>query len=158
MFNIRDAAEGDLDFICNVNKSAMKDYIIKIWGKWDDDSHRKFIAEYVQESKFKIITLGDQSVGAVAYSKEEDKIIINEIQILPEFQNKGIGTLVLKSIIAEAENLNIPVELKVLKINNLAQKLYTRLGFTIYKESDTHYFMKRESNNNRENELRGNGK
>lgn len=146
MYNLRDAVEGDYDFLYNLNESTMKDNVIKTWGSWDEEFQRKYFKEYAQTLRYQIITLGDQRIGAVALSKKKDILTVDEIQILPEFQDKGIGTLILKGIIADAEKSNIPVELKVLKINHLAQKLYMRLGFSIIQESDTHNFMKRESN------------
>lgn len=146
MYNLRDAEKGDHDFLYNLTKTTMKDNVIKTWGSWDEKFQRKFFMKYVKTLRYQIILLGDQSIGAVAYSKKKDIITVDEIQILPEFQNKGIGTMVLKSIIAEAEKSNVPIELRVLKINHLAQKLYKRLEFIVVQESDTHYLMRREPN------------
>ena len=50
----------------------------------------------------------------------------------------GIGTFLLKGIIA----LGKPVRLQVLFENTEAANLYKRLGFQVVGESDTHFKMR----------------
>ena len=52
----------------------------------------------------------------------------------------GMGTALLKDLLAEAERAGKPVRLQVLKTNR-AIRLYARLGFAITGESPTHLQM-----------------
>ena len=64
---------------------------------------------------------------------------IGNICIKPEYQNKGIGTAILKEIMFENKGKNI--KLQAFKINEKAIKLYERIGFKKIDESKTHYIM-----------------
>ena len=69
---------------------------------------------------------------------------IENICIKPEYQNKGIGTAILKEIIFENKGKNI--KLQAFKINERAIKLYERIGFKKIYESKTHYIMVKSKN------------
>jgi len=79
----------------------------------------------------------------IILENKKDEILLKEIEINPEFQNKGIGTYIIQNIINDAKKQTKPVILYVLKVNP-AQKLYKELGFNIFKETDTHFIMKTE--------------
>jgi ribosomal protein S18 acetylase RimI-like enzyme len=59
---------------------------------------------------------------------------------MPDWQNRGLGTTIIQDVIDRLRAPGIPVRLQVLKVNP-ARRLYERLGFEIYDESDTHYLM-----------------
>ena len=56
-----------------------------------------------------------------------------------KYQNKGIGTQLIKDLILQANKSNQSIKLQVLKVNNQAQNPYTCLGFSIKNESETHF-------------------
>ncbi len=70
---------------------------------------------------------------------ERENIYLAEIQICSEYQNRGIGTELLKSIIQQFGTTN-RIWLKVIK-GNPAINLYRRLGFKVFAESKTHLYM-----------------
>ncbi len=55
--------------------------------------------------------------------------------------SQGIGTSLIKSLIQEAQINNKKLWLKVIK-GNPAERLYKRLGFTVFEKSCTHKKMK----------------
>jgi len=63
------------------------------------------------------------------------------IELLPKYQNQGIGTSLIKDLLSKAEKNNKPVYLQVLKSNINAQKLYKSLGFSKVEETETHIKM-----------------
>jgi ribosomal protein S18 acetylase RimI-like enzyme len=65
----------------------------------------------------------------------------------PDYQNQGIGSRVIKSLLVEAEQQGVPVSLKVLKVNEAARRLYERFGFSIEEEAEDYYLMRRPSDN-----------
>jgi len=83
-----------------------------------------------------IIIVDGRDVGRLAVDRYPDRINLRLIEILPEYQGRGIGTAIIQDILDEARQAKIPVTLMVLSINP-AQRLYERLGFAAIEEIDT---------------------
>lgn len=64
------------------------------------------------------------------YKNEENAYELDDLYIFPEFQNKGIGSAVIRKCCAE---VHTPVMLYVFIQNQRAVSLYQRLGFEIVK-------------------------
>jgi GNAT superfamily N-acetyltransferase len=64
------------------------------------------------------------------------------VDLRPAFQNRGVGSIILNRLLANAAAKGKPVELSVLK-NNPARRLYDRLGFAVVSEDEMKYFMRR---------------
>jgi len=62
------------------------------------------------------------------------------IQIMPAYQRQGVGTTVIRDILAKASRKGLPTTLWVMKVNP-ARELYERLGFEVAEETPTHYRM-----------------
>jgi ribosomal protein S18 acetylase RimI-like enzyme len=63
---------------------------------------------------------------------------------LPGYQRNGIGTNVLRTVLTRADLQAKPVRLEYLKWNPVAS-LYLRHGFRVASDSDTHFFLVRDS-------------
>lgn len=140
MFDLRYATHKDYNFLYELNKITMLKYIEKIWG-WEENIQQKFFGDKFSPEKYKIIVYDDVDIGVVAVSTNDNSIFIEIIEILPEYQSKGIGTEIISKIIADSKNKNCSrVWLQVFKMNP-AKKLYDRLGFLTKSETETHYIM-----------------
>ncbi len=95
-------------------------------------------------SAFYLLLLVDgEPVGRYIYSEEEDAIFFIDIMILPEYQNRGIGSSVITPQMNSAKKLGKTIYLHVEKQNVRARALYERLGFALSDgEMPTHYRMK----------------
>lgn len=60
---------------------------------------------------------------------------------LPEYRNQGLGQALFKFLTDTSIKRNLPVRLEVLKTNQRAYKVYERLGYTVYEETDKIYRM-----------------
>jgi len=60
--------------------------------------------------------------------RRPDQVYLARIEILPEFQGRGIGTRLIKMLIDEAMRDDKAFVLEVLANNHRAQALYERLG------------------------------
>lgn len=140
MYDLRYATLKDYNFLYELNKITMLKYIEKIWG-WEENIQQKFFRDKFSHEKYKIIVYDDVDIGVVAVSTNDNSIFIEIIEILPEYQSKGIGTEIISKIIADSKNKNYSrVWLQVFKMNP-AKKLYDRLGFLTKSETETHYIM-----------------
>jgi len=78
-----------------------------------------------------IVFFGKEKIGTVKYKGCDQKVIILQIQIHPDFQNQGLGSKIINELAKKFKPKAI--ELTVLK-DNPAIKLYTKLGFMIFDE------------------------
>lgn len=76
------------------------------------------------------------------YRKEDGEYELDDLYILPEFQNRGIGSAVIERCLA---SVNAPVMLYVFIRNEGAVSLYKRHGFKVTETvNDSRYIMKRD--------------
>ena len=129
------------EFSYQVKKAAEGEYIISMFG-WDENVQRDFHDRAWQEQKPDIITYDDEPIGTIATIESEDCIQIGQFFILPDYQNKGIGTYLLKSILDRADRFGKNVTLKFLT-NNPVKSLYVRNGFLLVRTSEVAHHMQR---------------
>jgi ribosomal protein S18 acetylase RimI-like enzyme len=67
-----------------------------------------------------------------------------DIALLPEFRNRGFGSALLGSLIAEADAAGVKVSIHV-EIFNPARELYQRLGFRQAAERGVYLLLERPS-------------
>ncbi len=140
MYALRQATEDDLDFLYHLHVATMREYVAAVYG-WDDAFQERYFKERFDPPSSCIIVVEGQDVGMVRAVEEEGELFISHIHVLPEYQNRGIGTAVLKDILRGAEERGLPVALRVLR-GNPAKRLYQRLGFTAVEETETHTRMR----------------
>ena len=63
-----------------------------------------------------------------------------DIALLPPYRNAGIGTAILRDILAEAAVAQKPVRIHVEKFNP-ALRLYERLGFAPIEDKGVYLFL-----------------
>lgn len=141
-YSFRDCTLDDFDFLFDLKKENFKWYVDRIWG-WKDEDQKERLKQDLKEhlEHKRIILIDNKPVGVYAvHITQEGAMFINEISIVKEFQHKGIGTKILENQLKENCKNRIRTILQVFK-ENPAKKLYERLGFEIYGETETHYQM-----------------
>ena len=131
---IKKAEKTDINKIAEIFR---KGYIEEPYNeKWTEENSLKKIKDYYNGSKVLVIAENNNIIGFLIYYKmiwdNKIKLYINEIVVLKEFRNQGIGTRLLNEAekAAEKENIN-NIELAS-HIKSKAFQLYKKLG---YKES-----------------------
>jgi len=138
MYKLRWATDKDYNFLYCLLKSTMKQYYIETYGSWNEEVEKKYFDESFIKLKYRIVVYDGHDVGCLSITNNTVDIFINEIQILPQYQNNGIGRMILNSIIEDSEGLKIPIKLDVLKSNKKAQEFYKRMGFIECGETESH--------------------
>ena len=126
----------DFEFLWRLHNAALKDYITQTWG-WDEDWQKRNFAEIFKTEKAKIIVFEKKDIGYWEVGEREVETVLISIRLLPKYQRRGIGTKIIEDLL---DNSQKPIRLQVLKVNP-AKKLYERLGFEIFDETDTHFFL-----------------
>jgi len=87
------------------------------------------------------IYFGETIVGVVRLQYEGDCCYLRDLQIIPSYQNKGIGQAALSEVKRIASGLKLrKVQLKVFKISP-AVSLYKRNGFATESEDERFFIM-----------------
>ncbi|UCC17203.1 MAG: GNAT family N-acetyltransferase [Dehalococcoidales bacterium] len=129
------------EFCYQVKKSAESEYITEIFG-WDETVQREFFNREWQEIRQDVILYRNKPIGTISVSEDNKETIIRLFFILPEHQNRGIGSYLLDNILSKADETGRVVKLKFLK-NNPVKSLYLRHGFEIVSEDEYHFHVER---------------
>jgi len=92
--------------------------------------------------EWQIIQAGGQDVGVLIVKENDEELYLAEIEIVPEWQGRGIGSSVLRSLMEDAVARQTPLTLRVLHLNERARALYERLGFRPFREIETHTYLR----------------
>ena len=136
----------DYEFVYEVKKNAYKKYVEQCWGRWNEKEQRNRFKESMEKAIDKTyIIMGDnERIGFYqGQVVNERTYYIENICIIPEYQGKGIGTEILKSILKEYSDKNI--EIQYFKQNPVG-RLYEKLGFIPNGETEFHYQMIKRKN------------
>ena len=132
----------DESWLEELRRAAYSDLFIATWGGWDEARHQRHWTSCVEEGRISIIRQDGTSVGMVQIFDEGNSVEVAEIQILPEFQDRGIGTHVLRDILKMAHSSRKSVTLSTGRMNARAIRLYQRLGFELVEETDAKSYFK----------------
>ena len=89
----------------------------------------------------RLVLVDDTPVGRFWVERSADEVFGVDMALLPAARNYGIGTRLLKDLIAEARATGRTFRFSVLKQNVKARRLYERLGFVIIGDRGTHFRM-----------------
>ncbi|PWK23344.1 acetyltransferase (GNAT) family protein [Arcicella aurantiaca] len=136
IFSLRKATENDLDLTYKIKKNALYEYLEMLWG-WNEQAQDEFHREHYKKAHFQIIELQEKAIGYLETENRIDHIFLSNIMILKEFQEKGIGKIILEDLIKQHSE----IRLEVLKVNKRAIQFYQNLGFEIKDENEDSYQM-----------------
>ncbi len=134
---IRQAKADDIELLDKIHAENMRNYVEKVYP-WNPQLFR---ACFIPEN-YQVIEKKRQILGFIKVVTSKTDIYLAEIQIDRQHQKQGIGTNLIQSIIKQAQSQNKKLWLKIVK-GNPAEKLYARLGFTVFEESSTHKKMRK---------------
>ncbi len=141
-YSLRPATAADEDLLWDLHRLAVKQYVEQVWG-WDEAFQRRYFHEHFSPANSQVIQVQDRDAGVITVEENQLGYVLSNIELYPQFQGLGIGTLMITELLEKAAARGLPVSLRVLKINP-ARQLYLRLGFTVIGETETHYWMRKE--------------
>ena len=131
----------DYEFVYEVKKNAYRKYVEKNWGSWNEEEQRKYFDNFITNVKNNAFIIMYEETKIGFYNGEiisNGNYEIENICIIPQYQNKGIGSKILKSKLEENKDRDIVI---LYFKQNPVGKLYERLGFTPNGEAEYHYRM-----------------
>jgi ribosomal protein S18 acetylase RimI-like enzyme len=136
-------SERDNEFLLSVYASTRADELAQVeWAEgqkemflqWQLDLQRSEYEARFPDAEYHVIVIDQQPAGRIWVGSDDKQIRLLDIALLPEFQNRGIGTMLLKGLIARAENEGKALRHMVFVLNNNADRFYERLGFEIIED------------------------
>lgn len=88
-----------------------------------------------------MVVVDGQDVGILAVARRPGEVFDGDIGLASAWRNRGLGSALLREVMAQARAQGRPVALQVLWTNP-ARQLCERLGFRATGESDTHIAMR----------------
>lgn len=85
-------------------------------------------AVYYADADFGILVHGAEPIGRIYLHRSSRELRVVDVSLIPEWRGRGIGTILLQAVFAEASSLGATVSIHVEHLNP-ARKLYERLGF-----------------------------
>ena len=102
--------------------------------RWQFDLQRREYDARFPEAEYDVILVGKQPAGRIWIGRDAAEIHLLDIVVLPEFQNRGVGTALLRSLIDEAMQTGKALRHMVFIMNTDAIRFYERLGFTVIED------------------------
>jgi ribosomal protein S18 acetylase RimI-like enzyme len=96
----------------------------------DEGANRRRVAYLLETAETSIVVVDGQDVGYLALWRSEHELYVGSIALARDWRGRGIGTVLMNGLIAEAGRDGVPIRLSVLE-SNPARGLYERLGFVV---------------------------
>lgn len=81
------------------------------------------------KARFDIIELDGEPIGRIVVDRPPDMIHLVDQAITPACRNKGLGTTIMRTLMDEVRERELPLRLMVGSSNDPSLRLYLRLGF-----------------------------
>ncbi|TCO19192.1 ribosomal protein S18 acetylase RimI-like enzyme [Kribbella steppae] len=129
---LRAATADDDAFLYDLHRRVLGDVIEATWGPWDDAVQQQFHRDWFDPEQVEIVLIDGRPAGMIqAHSADADTFYISRVEVIPEVQNRGVGTALMQHLVEHALQAGASaVELHVLELNR-ARGLYERLGFRV---------------------------
>jgi ribosomal protein S18 acetylase RimI-like enzyme len=140
-FELRHASDGDREWLYALHCATMRDVVERTWG-WDEAWQRAHFDSRFAPAAISVITVAGRDVGVLSLQARPAELYVAALEVAPEMQGRGLGTAVMRRVLADAASRGLPVTLQVLKANEGARRLYERLGFQVTGEVERHLRMR----------------
>ena len=138
---LQPAEPDDVAFAYEVTEAAMRVYVEQTWGAWDVALQLVNNAKSFDPSTHHLVLVDGKRAGIVATVCAESCVQLEKLYLLPAFQNLGVGSQVLLKLFQSSTFDGKAVRLRVLKVNEAAQRFYRRFGFVVTSTTPQRVFM-----------------
>ncbi|MDD1769227.1 MAG: GNAT family N-acetyltransferase [Methanomassiliicoccales archaeon] len=132
----------DIPALVRISKENMAHIIRSAWGtEWKDDILLNAVTD--PDTVTEIATHEDTIVGYYTILKRIDSVFIVSIQILHQYQQRGLGSLMMSRIEEWGKRNGLrAVELWVQSTNEAAINFYEHLGYRLAGKQGNNYLMR----------------
>jgi ribosomal protein S18 acetylase RimI-like enzyme len=149
--HLRPARDADRAFLVELYARTREEELEQV--EWDPGMRRAFVEQQfaAQDAHYRgnypgatldVIEVDGSLAGRLYVHRGPSDIRIMDIALAPAFRGRGIGTQLLRDLMAEADASGRKLSIHV-EVNNPARALYDRLGFRPAGEHGVYVLMER---------------
>jgi ribosomal protein S18 acetylase RimI-like enzyme len=102
--------------------------------RWQFEMQQKEYPTRFPDARYDVILVDDVPAGRIWIGVDDKQIRLLDIAVMAQFQNRGVGTTLLRRLMDEATQANKPLRHMVFVLNDNAHRFYERLGFTTIED------------------------
>lgn len=149
MIALRAVAPADRPFLLRVYAATREEELAAApWSPGQKDAflRMQFAAQdshyraHYPGAEFSVVLVDGEPAGRLTLARWPDELRIVDIELLPAFRGRGVGTALLEQALAEADVRGVPTSICVER-QNPARALYERLGFRLVGDDGGVYLL-----------------
>lgn len=133
--------EADFEPLLGIRTDVMREHLERV-GRYTPERSRRMFRTHFDEPGMRLILLDGRRVGCVGFRRGDEDIRIDSFYLERRLHGSGLGTFILKALLAEADSAGLPVRLEVLT-GSPADRFYLRHGFVKLREDEIEGFYER---------------
>lgn len=141
--SLRSVTDADREFLIAVYGSTREKELNQV--AWEEGQKEAFVRwqferqdeEYRQRfptARYDVVLVDGAPAGRLWVGQDDKQIRLLDIALLTEFQNRGVGTYLIRRLMAEATQSNKVLRHMVFVLNDNAHRFYERLGFVVIED------------------------
>lgn len=141
VWNFGPVTEADFEPLLAIRTDVMREHLERV-GRYTPERSRRMFRGHFDEPGTRLILQEGVRVGCVGFRRHDHEIRIDSFYLERRLHGSGLGTVILKALLAEADTTGLPVRLEVLT-GSKADRLYLRHGFVKLREDEIEGFYER---------------
>jgi GNAT superfamily N-acetyltransferase len=126
------SGEADFEPLLALRIEVMREHLERVF-RYHPERARRVFREHFHEPGLRLILVDDATIGCVGFRIGAAEIRLDSFYLDRRHHNTGLGSTILKVLLAEADALGLPIRLEVLN-GSKADRLYLRHGFVKLSE------------------------
>ena len=141
--SLRPVTAGDKEFLVSVYAGTRARELAQVqWEegqkeafvRWQFEMQQKEYETRFPDARYEVILVDGVPAGRIWVGSDDQQIRLLDIAVMEEFQNRGVGTILLRRLMDEATQANKPLRHMVFVLNDNAHRFYERLGFRVIED------------------------
>ena len=148
---LRPLTDADLDFLHRLYATTREDELKQV--PWTPEQKAAFVRQQFEaqhaywrenytDTSWDLVVADGQPIGRLYVARWSEEIRIVDIALMPEHRGGGVGTRLIREVLAEGDATGRKVSIHV-EVFNPARRLYERLGFVQAGERGVYHLMER---------------
>ena len=132
-------SQSDFEVLADIRVAAMRESLERV-GRFDPIRARERLWSTFRPEHTRWIIFEGTKVGFCAVRPASEGVHLDHLYIHPNYQSRGIGSVVLTSIVSDVEKQGVSIFVSALK-ESASNRFYLRYGFLLRSEGDwdNHY-------------------
>ena len=127
-------SEADFEPLLAIRIDVMREHLERVF-RYEPSRARSIFRAHFDEPGLRLIMVDGRRAGCVGFRTGTDCLKIDSFYLERRYHDCGLGTAILKVLLAEADKSRLPVRLEVLS-GSRADRLYLRHGFVKVREDE----------------------